>query len=93
MVLTDWFLRRGQDVRPLLFDRRHAPWAGVVAMAVGMAVSIALFSNQTDYVAPLPKHHPALGDLTFEVGFVVSALVYAALHTLERRRSGSPAAA
>ena len=49
---------------------------GALAMALGMAVSIPLFSNQSDYVGALAKSHPALGDLTFEVGFVIAALVY-----------------
>jgi cytosine/uracil/thiamine/allantoin permease len=76
VYLTDWWLRRGQHVEHLLFDRKHNPWAGVVAMAVGMAVSIALFSNQTKYVGPVPSHVKAFGDITFEVGFVVSAVLY-----------------
>jgi len=41
-----------------------------------MAVSIPLFSNQTDYVGALAKHYPNLGDLTFEVGFVLAAVFY-----------------
>jgi nucleobase:cation symporter-1, NCS1 family len=48
-------------------------------MAVGMDVSIYLFSNQTQYVGPIPKHVHAFGDITFEVGFAVSALLYAVL--------------
>jgi NCS1 family nucleobase:cation symporter-1 len=56
-------------------------------MAVGMAVSIPLFSNQTKYVGYFPKHHGGFGDLTFEVGFVVSALVYAVLYSVERGRN------
>jgi NCS1 family nucleobase:cation symporter-1 len=50
-------------------------------MVVGMAVSIGLFANQYPrFVAYFPTHHPKIGDLTFEVGFVVTALVYLALH-------------
>jgi prolipoprotein diacylglyceryltransferase len=45
-------------------------------MALGMVVSIWLFSNQTKYVGVVPKHHPAFGDLTFEVGFVIAAVLY-----------------
>ncbi|RZS91689.1 NCS1 nucleoside transporter family [Motilibacter rhizosphaerae] len=87
VYFTDWFLRRRQQVAGLLFNQRHNPFAGWVAMAVGMAVSIGLFSNQTKYKAPLPSHHPALGDLTFEVGFAVAALLYAAIATVEARRT------
>ena len=42
-------------------------------------MSIWLFSAQTDYVGPIAKAHPSLGDLTFEVGFVLAAVLYAAL--------------
>ncbi len=79
VVLTDQLLRRGRATIGLPFDRHHNPIGGVVAMALGMAVSIPLFSNQTKFVAYVPKHHPAIGDITFEVGFVVSALVYTVL--------------
>jgi nucleobase:cation symporter-1, NCS1 family len=77
VYLTDWFLRRGKRVDGFLYDKAHNPWSGVVAMAVGMAVSISLFSNQSEYVGPIPKSFPAWGDSTFEVGFVVAAVLYA----------------
>ena len=77
VFFTDQWLRRGQDVSSLITSRGHNPWIGPLAMALGMAVSIPLFSNQSDYVGVLAKHHPALGDLTFEVGFVIAVLVYA----------------
>jgi len=48
-------------------------------MAVGIAVSILLFSNQTDFVGAVAKRVPALGDITFLVGFILSALIYVAL--------------
>jgi NCS1 family nucleobase:cation symporter-1 len=86
VYFTDQVLRRREQVGALLFNRHHRALAGVVAMAVGMAVSIPLFSNQTEYVGPIPKHHPAVGDLTFEVGFLISALVYAGLFLFGRRR-------
>jgi nucleobase:cation symporter-1, NCS1 family len=83
VYLTDWVLRRGHRVGGFLFDRRHNPIAGFVAMAVGMVISIWLFSNQTKYVGIVPKAHPKFGDLTFEVGFVISAALYYALFRLE----------
>jgi NCS1 family nucleobase:cation symporter-1 len=76
VYLTDWYLRRGKRVDGFLFDRRHNPWAGVLAMAIGMAVSVLLFSNQQDYTGPVPAHIKQFGDSTFEVGFVVSAVLY-----------------
>jgi len=46
-------------------------------MLIGMGISIWLFSNQTEYVGLIAKAHPGIGDLTFEVGFVLSAILYA----------------
>jgi NCS1 nucleoside transporter family len=83
VVFCDQLLRRGQDPRrleSLLFDTKYTNWAGPVSMLVGMGVSIWLFSNQTEYVGLVPKHYPSVGDLTFEVGFVVTALVYLIWH-------------
>jgi NCS1 family nucleobase:cation symporter-1 len=79
VVFCDQLLRRGQEPRrleSLLFDTKYTNWAGPVSMLIGMGVSIWLFSNQTEYVGLVPKHYPSVGDLTFEVGFVVTALIY-----------------
>jgi nucleobase:cation symporter-1, NCS1 family len=86
VYLTDQFLRRGKRVDGLLFDRKHNPWAGFTAMAIAIGLSIWLFANQTDYVGVLPKHYPALGDLTFEVGFGLAALLYALFFKLQGGR-------
>src|ERR1700761_3261167 len=82
VFFADWVLRRGQRVDGFLFDRKHNPWAGAAAMLIGMGISIWLFSNQTEYVGPIPKHHPGVGDLTFEVGFVLSAVLYAIFYSI-----------
>jgi NCS1 family nucleobase:cation symporter-1 len=55
-------------------------------MLVGIVVSIVLFSNQTEYVGVVPKHVPSVGDLTFEVGFVLTALIYLSWHGIARSR-------
>jgi hypothetical protein len=51
-----------------------------------MVVSIWLFANQSDFVGVLAKHHPGLGDLTFEVGFLIAAVLYWGLFKLSRTR-------
>lgn len=78
VVFCDQILRRQSrdEIEHLLFDKRHVNWAGPVAMAVGMGVSIGLFSNQTEYLAPVPHHVGSVGDLTAEVGFVLTAAIY-----------------
>jgi nucleobase:cation symporter-1, NCS1 family len=86
VFFADQFLRRGKRVDGFLFDRRHNPWAGFAAMAIAMAVSIYFFANQTDYVGLVPKHSPGFGDLTFEVGFVLAALLYMVFFWLQRDR-------
>jgi len=83
VFFTDQVLRRGRRVDGFLFDRKHNPWAGFAAMAIAMAVSIIFFANQTDYVGIVPKHAAGFGDLTFEVGFVLAAGLYALFFRLE----------
>ena len=84
VFLTDQVLRRGHDVDGMMFDERHNPWAGVVAMAVGIVVSVWLFSNQVFYVGVVPSANPSFGDIAFEVGFVISAVLYWVFYRLSR---------
>jgi len=86
VFFADWALRRGQRVDGFLFDRKRNPWAGAVAMLIGMGISIWLFSNQTEYVGLIAKHHPGIGDLTFEVGFLLSAVLYAIFFSITNDR-------
>jgi NCS1 family nucleobase:cation symporter-1 len=78
IVLLDQYLRRRTEVDGLLFDTGHRNWAGPIAMVVGVVLSVWLFSNQQKYVGPVPAHVKSVGDITFEVGFAISALVYLA---------------
>jgi len=87
VVLVDRYLRRGSDVVAMALDTRRENWSGPIAMAVGIAVSIPLFSNQTKYVGVVPSHQPGFGDITFLVGFVVAAVLYAVLFRAFRTRS------
>ncbi|HET8600273.1 MAG TPA: cytosine permease [Segeticoccus sp.] len=97
VVLTDRVLRRGTGEAPALVrDLGFRNWAGPLAMALGIGISIWLFSNQTEYVGVVPRAHPSVGDLTFEVGFVISVVAYLLLRLVfpERRsatgRGGPP---
>ena len=83
VYFCDLLLRRNPD-EALLFATRRANWAGPVAMLIGMGISIWLFSNQTEYLGVVPTHVGAVGDLTFEVGFVITALVYLGWHAVAR---------
>ena len=89
VFFCDQVLRRGQGpatIEPLLFSKRHENWAGPVAMLAGMGLSIWLFSNQTEYIGVVPTHVPSVGDLTFEAGFLITAVVYLVWRLIERRR-------
>ncbi|HWG63442.1 MAG TPA: cytosine permease [Streptosporangiaceae bacterium] len=93
VVFCDQILRRGQDpaqIERLLFDTKYENWAGPVAMLAGMGFSIWLFSNQTEYKGLVPTHVPAVGDLTFEAGFVITAVVYLAWHAVARSQRRIP---
>ncbi|HEY1489136.1 MAG TPA: cytosine permease, partial [Micromonosporaceae bacterium] len=83
VFFADQLLRRGKRVDGFLFDKEHNPVGGFIAMAVAMVVSIYYFGDQIDHTGYFPKHHPKLGDLAFEVGFVLAALIYTALFRLQ----------
>ncbi|HEY1701714.1 MAG TPA: cytosine permease [Trebonia sp.] len=96
VMFCDRFLRRNQspaEIEALLFNKLHANWAGPVAMLVGGGLSVWLFSNQTYYVGLIPKSvWPSAGDLTFEVGFVLTSAIYLTWRLAARRSAAaSPA--
>lgn len=45
-------------------------------MTTGTGISVLLFSNQVQFVGVVPRHAGSAGDLTFEVGFVLTAVIY-----------------
>ncbi|MFI5806186.1 purine-cytosine permease family protein [Streptomyces sp. NPDC051561] len=87
VVLAEQWLR-GRTPDSELMRRMQDPTyrekAGIIALLVGFAVSVPLFSNQTVYVGLVPATWPAVGDLTCLVGFFVGALLYVGLR---RRKS------
>lgn len=54
-----------------------------------LVCSVGLFANQSIYTGPIPQNFPEVGDITFAVGFVLAASLYAAL---TRRPAREPAA-
>lgn len=78
VVLTDQYLRRRVPVE-LLYDRGYANPAGVVALLVGIVVSVGLFSNQELFTGLVPRVWPGVGDITFLVGIALVAGLYAVL--------------
>ena len=45
-------------------------------MAVGLVVSVWLFANSVAWTGPIATAYPQVGDITFIVGFVITAALY-----------------
>ncbi len=80
VVLTDQYLRRGSLPVESLYDRTFRNPAGLIALVVGIVVSVGLFSNQSLFTGLVPRVLPDIGDVAFLVGIALSAAVYAVLY-------------
>jgi purine-cytosine permease-like protein len=78
VIFTDYWLRRGRFREEEFYDPRNTRVTGLIAMLAGIVVSIP-FWNQSLWHGPFVDAFPQLGDLSFIVGFVVAAVVYAVL--------------
>ncbi len=86
IVLADRIFFRQPIPNAVFINHRYVNLAGPIAMIVGIIVSVALFANQTIFVAIMPTKFPGLGDIAFEVGFVLSAVLYVALRKIVQPR-------
>ena len=91
VVFADRLVDKTRDDLAPFVSTRHVNWAGPIAMAVAMVVSIVLFSNQQLYVGVLAAAMPSIGDIAFEVGFVLAFGIYAALRPVLGRNRTAPA--
>ena len=89
VVITDYWIRRGRIRESTFFDPNYQPWKGLVAFLAGIVVGIPFWNQPAFFVGPVPANNPAVGDLTFIVGFVVAAAVNVALNIGARGRSQS----
>jgi NCS1 family nucleobase:cation symporter-1 len=101
VMFVDYWLRRGDyGDESIFYNTGYNRWQGVAAMGIGLVVSVYLFSNIFGvYVGPIPNGNANLGDITFIVGFVLTAALYYVFNlnlrkqTAEKRASmGSRAA-
>ena len=78
VVFVDYWLRRGDyGDESIFYNTKIFRWQGVVAMGVGVVVSIYLFANVFGlYIGPIPTSNGNFGDITFIVGFVIAAVLY-----------------
>jgi len=79
VVFADQYLRQGQKIAGFLYDRSYTNWGGLGSFAIGLVVSVLLFSNQERFVGYIAAAVPQLGDITFFVGFLIAAGCYLAL--------------
>jgi purine-cytosine permease-like protein len=85
VVLTDYWMRKGDyGDESIFYDAKYQRWQGVAAMAIGLVVSVGLFANNIVYTGPLVTANPGIGDITFIVGFVLTAVLYYAFNMAGR---------
>jgi nucleobase:cation symporter-1, NCS1 family len=88
VVFVDYWLRRGDyGDESVFYDTKSFRWRGVVAMAVGLIGSVWLFASNAIYVGPIASNNPQIGDVTFIVGFVISAVLYYVLNLGLRKQT------
>jgi purine-cytosine permease-like protein len=94
VVITDYFLHRGQYPESVFYDTKHRNWKGFIAMLAGIIATVP-FWNQPPPV-PLgwvPTNYPQLGDLSFFAGGIVATVVYLVLYQVGKRPAQAPARA
>jgi NCS1 nucleoside transporter family len=89
VVLVDYWMRRGNyGDESVFYDTKHQRWQGFVAMAIGVAVPAYLFANDYPfYVGPIANANPQIGDITFIVTFVLTAVLYYVFQTATRSQA------
>ena len=94
VVITDYFLHRGQYPQTVFYARAHRNWKGFIAMLAGMIATVP-FWNQAP---PMPlgwvaSNHPEFGDLSFFAGGIVATVVYLVLYQIGKRPAQAEARA
>jgi NCS1 family nucleobase:cation symporter-1 len=94
VVFVDYWLRRGDyGDEAMFYDTKLFRWQGLVAMAVGLVVSVWLFSNTALYIGVVATAHPEVGDITFLVGFLITAALYYVFNLNLRKQTADKRAA
>jgi NCS1 family nucleobase:cation symporter-1 len=78
VVFVDYWLRKGDyGDESIFYNTKTFRWQGLVAMAAGLGISVWLFANVSGlYTGVIANSSPQVGDITFIVGFVISAVLY-----------------
>ncbi len=95
VVFVDYWLRRGDyGDESMFYNTGYNRWQGVVAMAAGLVIPVWLFANVYPlYVGPIPTNNPDFGDITFIVGFVITAVLYYVFNLGLRKKTSATSAA
>ena len=95
VVFVDYWIRKGDyGDESIFYDTKHQRWQGFAAMAIGLIVSVGLFGNVFGvYVGPIPNNVAGIGDITFIVGFLLTAVLYYAFSMATREQMTTSAAA
>jgi purine-cytosine permease-like protein len=95
VVFVDYWLRRGDyGDESIFYNTKLFRWQGVVAMAAGLLISVWLFTNLFGfYVGPIPTNNPNVGDITFIVGFLITAALYYVFNLNLRKQTADKRAA
>ena len=79
-MLTDMYLRRDRIAARRCSTTAATPTtAGLIALVLGIVVSVLLFANQQLYTGLVAAALPQIGDIGFLVGLVLAAGTYALL--------------
>jgi NCS1 family nucleobase:cation symporter-1 len=86
VVFVDYWIRKGDyGDESIFYDTHYQRWQGFAAMAIGLIVSVGLFGNVYGvYVGPIPNNVAGIGDITFIVGFLLTAVLYYAFSMATR---------
>ncbi|KAK0548408.1 hypothetical protein OC846_004481 [Tilletia horrida] len=90
VVLTDYFILRHADFRTFDIDAwndwSRLPWGAAAITACICSLALIVPSmDQIYFTGPIAKR---VGDLGFELGFILTGLTYIPLRLLERKYSG-----
>ena len=86
VVLVDYWMRKGDyGDESIFYNTKYQRWQGFAAMLIGLVVSVYLFGNVYGvWVGPIPNSNPGIGDITFFVGFLLTAVLYYAFQMVSR---------
>src|SRR5438094_8812725 len=76
VVLIDYWLHKGDyGDESIFYDTKYRRWQGAAAMAIGLVVSVWLFSNSALYLGVVPKVSLEFYTRSFNSGFILTVFL------------------